>query len=205
MISETRIVHELWNFLERNGYDVAGEVKVVSEEAYYKIWSSKPILERFKPYIDGSGAIRFKKRGISTTIDLVATDGREFIGFEVKDDFNELSSGTFWDQMICYANGGMLDRLFLVFHDGECIHGGYEKEYEHILKSYGHLPDRYGIGLIVLEGNSFDVKIDAKKLNRISAPKLERNEAWLKHVLWNYFESKYDVEGEAISPKSMYN
>jgi len=27
-------------------------------------------------------------------------------------------------------------------------------------------------------------------------PKLEKNEAWLKQNLWNYFEPKYDIEGE---------
>ena len=40
-----------------------------------------------------------------------------------------------------------------------------------------------------------------KSLIEYTHQKLERNEAWLKHNLWNYFELKFDVEGEVVIPK----
>jgi len=91
MIFEAKMTHKLWNILEYEGYKVAGEVKVVSDDIYDRIWQSKPILEKIKLYVDDLGNIRFKiKKGVPTTIDLVATDGWKFIGFEVKDEFRAI-------------------------------------------------------------------------------------------------------------------
>ena len=194
-MSEAKLKHRLWNFLEGQGYRVGGEVKVVPDEKVKSIRKEKlkglPPLELY-----GLSTPRAWKR-VSYRIDIVAFDGKEYIGYEVKSRFEDISSGYFWDQMESYANGEMLDRLFLVFHDGECIHGKHGKEYEHILSSYKHALREAGIGLIVLEGNDFTVKLEARKLNRVYTPKLERNETWLRHKVWNYFESQgFEVEGE---------
>jgi len=198
MMSEAKLKQRLWNFLEGRGYKVGGEVKVVPDEKIKVIRKERlkqleglPPLELF-----GLSIPRSWKR-VSYKIDLVSFDGNEFVGYEVKSRFEDLSSGYFWDQMECYAKGEMLDRLFLVFHDGKCIHGAHGREYEHILASYKHALREAGIGLIVLENDNFTVKLEAKKLNRMYNPKLEKNEAWLRHKVWNYFESlDFEVEGE---------
>ena len=188
------MIHELWNILERKGYKVAGEVKVVPDETYDKIWQSKPTLEKIKPYIDDSGNIRFKTvRGISTTIDLVATDGERFIGFEVKDDFDDVVDCISKKQLEHYIAGGTLDEIYLVVPVNEA---------EHVKESYGHYLESIGVGLIALDENYNPIYIlESFRFQRMTQPSLERNEAWLKHVLWNYFESKFDVEGEAVIPK----
>jgi hypothetical protein len=115
VISESKIKHILWNHLEANGYKVAGEVEVISQEKCEKIYTSMPISERIHPYVTEKGEIKYKRKGsVPTTIDLVATDGEKFVGFEVKGSFEPFEQGKIWKQLDAYSNGAMLDEIYVV-------------------------------------------------------------------------------------------
>lgn len=88
------MVHKLWNILEGKGYEVAGEAKVVPEERHQTMrdWT-----ETF----DEEANIMPKRKGASTKIDLVATDGERFTGYEVKDSFEAVGPSV--------ANKGQLE------------------------------------------------------------------------------------------------
>jgi len=193
VISEARMIHNLWNILEREGYEVAGEVKVVSSNGYLRIWSSEDLLERIRLCSDNSGFLYLRERGVSTTIDLVATDGGKFIGFEVKEDFEAVMRCVSNRQLEHYIAGGMLDEIYLVVPTDEV---------EHVLCSYGHYLASIGVGIISIDGNgNYIIHRTSSEFQRLTEPSLEKNESWLRHVLWNYFEPEFDVEGEAFLPK----
>lgn len=198
MISETKMVHKLWAIMEGRGYQVGGEVKVVLNEKYHEIWDSKPKLEKWQPYIDddSAGSLKFKKKGgISTTIDLVATDGKKFIGFEIKDGFEAVGPCISKGQLEHYIEGGLLDEIYLVIPSHEC---------EHLKSSYGDRLKELGVGLATLDENyNLTDVFPSSIFYRSTQPDLKENEAWLKQKLWNHFESEFDVEGEGILLKPL--
>lgn len=198
MISETKMVHKLWAIMEERSYQVDGEVKVVLNEKYYEIWDSKPEVEKRQPYIvdDSIGSLKFKKKGgVSTTIDLVATDGEKFIGFEIKDGFEAVGACIHKGQLDHYIEGGLLDEIYLVIPSHEC---------EHVKSSYGNHLKEIGAGLTTLDENyNLTNVFPSSTFYRSTQPDLKENEAWLKQKLWNYFELQFDVEGEGILPKSL--
>lgn len=198
MISETKMVHKLWAIMEGRGYQVGGDVKVVLNEKYHEIWDSNPEIEKRQPYIvdDSVGSLKFKKKGgVSTTIDLVATDGEKFIGFEIKDGFEAVGAGIPKGQLDHYIGGGLLDELYLVIPSHEC---------EHVDSSYGNHLKEIGAGLATLDENyNLTNVFSSSTFHRSTQPDLKENEAWLKQRLWNRFESEFDVEGEGILPKPL--
>lgn len=198
MISEPKMIHKLWNILEEKGYKVGGEVKVVQNEKYREIWNSKSTLEKKQPYVNTTGSIKFKKKGrVSTTIDLVATDGERFTGFEVKDTFKAVETCIAHRQLEHYIKGAMLDEVYLVIPAHEC---------EHVRGSYGSYLEETGVGLVTLDENYNLSNVSPSSTFQHSAQphlNLKENEAWLKQMLWNYFEPKFDVEGEGILPKPL--
>lgn len=170
MISEPKMIHKLWNILEEKGYKVGGEVKVVQNEKYREIWNSKSTLEKKQPYVNTTGSFKFKKKGrVSTTIDLVATDGERFTGFEVKDTFEAVVRCIARGQLEDYIKGAMLDEIFLVIPAHEC---------EHVMSSYGGYLEKTGIGLVTLDENYNLSKVSpSSTFQHFAQPYLKENEA----------------------------
>ncbi|MDI6708998.1 MAG: hypothetical protein QME47_07955 [Candidatus Thermoplasmatota archaeon] len=124
---------------------------------------------------------------VPQTIDLVATDGKEYTGYEVKLDL-PLSTG----QLKSYLDGQMLDSIYLVI---PC------EAYDKVTKKHGNQLKNNGIGVITLRNSNFEIVEEAKKHKRLNAPKIKMNEAWLKQKFWNYFETKeFDVYGDTVLP-----
>ena len=171
MISEPKMIHKLWNILEEKGYKVSGEVKVVQNEKYREIWNSKSTLEKNQPYVNTTGSIKFKKKGrVSTTIDLVATDGERFMGFEVKDTFEAVVRCIARGQLEDYIKGAMLDEIYLVIPAHEC---------EHVKSSYRRsYLEKKGVGLVTLDENYNLSKVSpSSTFQRSAQPHLKENEA----------------------------
>ena len=185
MISEPRIVHKLWNILKESGYQVGGEVNVVPKEIYDE-------MSEFTITLNSKGTIVPTKKGAPTTIDLVITDGKKFTGFEVKDSFDQFGSGKIWKQLNAYAKGGMLDKIYAVIpkNISERVLGSYENS----------IRSRAGLWLMDKDYN-FCEYFSSPCFQRSKEPKLKENEVCLRQKFWNYFESKFDVEGEGILPK----
>ena len=225
MISESKMVHKLWNILEEKGYKVGGEVKVVPQkrrklERWYPIkdnggeiiaWEEKESRERLsveegshyiasgklRPSSESSGETVLKEKGASEIIDLVATDGERFTGFEVKGTFEAVARCIAEGQLEQYIKGGTLDEVYLVIPAHEC---------EHVRSSYGGYLEKTGVGLVTLDENYNLSNVSPSSTFQHSAQphlNLKENEAWLKQMLWNYFEPKFDVEGEGILPKPL--
>ncbi len=223
MISEPKMVHKMWNILEEKGYKVGGEVKVVPQKRrklgrWYPIkdnegeivaWEEKESRQRLsvkearhyiesgrlRPSLESSGEIVLKEKGSSETIDLVAGDSERFTGFEVKDTFKAVETCIASGQLEYYIKGAMLDEVYLVIPAHEC---------EHVRGSYGRYLEETGVGLVTLDENYNLSKVPPSSTFQHSAkPHLKENEAWLKQMLWNYFEPKFDVEGEGILPKPL--
>lgn len=223
MISEPKMVHKMWNILEEKGYKVGGEVKVVPQkrrklERWYPIkdnegeiiaWEEKESRQRLsvkearhyiesgklRPSLESSGEIVLKEKGSSETIDLVAGDSERFTGFEVKDTFKAVETCIASGQLEYYIKGIMLDEVYLVIPAHEC---------EHVRGSYGSYLEETGVGLVTLDENYNLSNVSPSSTFQHSAkPHLKENEAWLKQMLWNYFEPKFDVEGEGILPKPL--
>lgn len=183
MISEAKMVHKLWNIMEERGYQVGGEVNIVPEEIHRTLreWTVTP---------DSRGNTVPKKKKASTRIDLVATDGKSFIGFEVKDGFDKVVHSL--EQLVHYTKGGMLDEVYLVIPLHEC---------EHVKSSYGGYLKEIGVGLATLNGNDLSIVSPSSMFHRSMLPDLKQNEAWLRELLWNHFEGEFEGEGEGILPK----
>lgn len=202
IISEPKLVNFLWNYLEQKGYTVGGEVKIISAERVKEIKRKRreleakleqPIAESPTKETQLAWIKEFIKRKLplSEWIDLVATNGSEFVGFEVKNAFDKVSNSL--DQLEGYCEGNMLNKVYLVIP---------HREYEHVEESYGYWFDKKGIGIITLTGEDFQIKKESRTFPRLTKPELKENEAWLKHVLWNYFEAQgFEVEGEGVLPK----
>ena len=187
MISEAKIIHKLWNVLEERGYRVAGDVKVVPEEIHQAL--RKDILT-----IDENYKIVIKKKGAPTTIDLVATDGRKFTGFVVNDSFAPFEQGRVFEQLDAYTYGGMLDEIYVVIPEDIA---------KRVLSSYAHVIKGCAGLMVVDKDYRFHELKDfpSHPLQRLNQPELKENEALLKQVLWNHFESEFNVECEGILPK----
>ena len=235
MISESKMVHKLWNILEEKGYKVGGEVKVVPQkrrklERWYPIkdnggeiiaWEEKESRQRLsvkeaKRHIQ-SGKLRpnsksiegtkiqgllkvslpvLKEKGSSEAIDLVTIDSERFTGFEVKDTFKAVETCIARGQLEYYIKGAMLDDVYLVIPAHEC---------EHVKSSYRRsYLEKTGVGLVTLDENyNLSNVFSSPTFQHSAQPHLKENEAWLKQMLWNYFEPKFDVEGEGILPKPL--
>jgi len=223
-ISEPKIKQILWNHLENNGYEVGGEVTVVSgrqrrrkrlypivrrdgtiialqDEDRRAIIEGKEIVNHFlenndfRLASDNSGELVLIEKGRARWIDLVAAKDERFIGYEAKKSFEAVSVSISVGQLQTYKNSRLLDYLYIAIPGDE---------YEHVNTSYGHIFDSEGIGIVGVSerGDYFWLK-DAKKLSREGNPIIRKNEAWLTQKLWNYFESEgFDVEGEGRLPIS---
>lgn len=170
MISEPKMIHKLWNILEEKGYKVSGAVKVVQNEKYREIWNSKSTLEKIQPYVNATGSIKSKKKGrVSTTIDLVATDGERFMGFVVKDTFEAVMRCIARKQLEDYIRGAMLDEIYLVIPAHEC---------EHVRSSYEGYLEKKGVGLVTLDENyNLSNVSPSSTFQRSAQPNLKENEA----------------------------
>lgn len=160
ILSEAKVKHLLWKYLEKREAKVAGEVSL---------------------------------RTVNGSIDIVAKEGDEYIGYEVKGDFEALGRGGWTQQLLSYSRSGFLDKLYLVLP---------EEIINRVLKSYGWIFDDEkelaDIGLMTVdkEGCVKTIK-EAPPLHRRYTPALEQNEEWLKQKIWNCLEEEgYRVEGE---------
>ncbi len=186
MISEEKIIHKLWNVLEEKGYKVAGEVKVVPEEIHSAL---REDILTVKMDSRGIPILKKRKGSAPNMIDLVATDGNKFIGFEIKDSFNQFAHGRTLNQLKAYASGGMLDEIYVVIP---------EDITDRVLGSYRHVIEGC-VGLIIVDKDyHFHELIASPILQRSQQPTLKENEASLRHVLWNHFESEFNVEFDGI-------
>lgn len=92
----------------------------------------------------------------------------------------------------------MLDEIYLVIPS---------YKHEHIKSSYRRYLKKIGAGLAILNGNDLSIVFPSSKFHCSMIPDLKKSEAWLKQMLWNYFEKKFktefEVEGEGILPKPM--
>ena len=161
VLSEAKVKHLLWKYLEKRKAKVAGEVSL---------------------------------RTVNGSIDIVAKEGDEYIGYEVKGDFEALGRGGWTQQLLSYSRSGFLDKLYLVLPE-EIINRAL-KSYGWIFEDEKELAD---IGLMTVdkEGCVKTIK-EAPFLHRRYTPALERNEEWLKQKIWNRLEEKgYRVEGES--------
>ena len=224
IISEPKIKHILWNHLENSGYEVSGEVTVVSGRQWERrrlypimrrdgtiialqdgdrrtIIEGKEIVNHFlenndfRLASDNNGELVLIEKGRAQRIDLVATKDERFIGYEAKKSFGAVSVSISVGQLKTYKNSRLLDYLYIIIPIDE---------YEHVNTSYGHVFDREGIGIVGISERGIISELkDAKKLSREGTPIIRKNEAWLTQKLRNYFESEgFDVEGEGRLPIS---
>ncbi|MCD6410928.1 MAG: hypothetical protein J7L20_00660 [Thermoplasmata archaeon] len=163
------------------------KIEVLSEaKVKHLLWNH---LEKRKAKVAGEVSLAT----VNGSIDIVAKEGDEYIGYEVKGDFKALGGDGWTQQLLLYSRSGFLDKLYLVLPE-EIINRAL-KSYGWIFEDEKELAD---IGLMTVdkEGCVKTIK-DAPSLHRRYTPIFEQNEEWLKQKIWNCLEEEgYRVEGE---------
>lgn len=183
-----RIKNGVIRFIEDEDVE-DGKIDILSEaKVKHLLWNY--LLEKRETKVAGEVSLPT----VNGSIDIVAKEDDEYIGYEVKGDFKALGRGGWTRQLLSYSRSGFLDKLYLVLPE-EVISRAL-KSYRWDFEDEKELAD---IGLMAVdkEGCVKTIK-DAPPLHRRYTPALERNEEWLKQKIWDCLEEKgYRVEGES--------
>jgi len=201
MMSESGMVHRLWNILEGEVYSVGGEVRVVpAKRKKLRKWTL--ITDRKGRIMEGID----EERGLTLSgkeIELGVASGRFHLTAEnntklvikergfPKDSLTAVGACCARKQLEAYTSGGMLDEVYLVVPYSCC---------EQVNSYYGRYLGGIGVGLAAIDDH-LKIVFRSAKHPRHGEPELKENEAWLRQMFWNHFESKYAVEGEGVVPR----
>lgn len=157
--------------------------------------ASPRVEERLKISQDGQRVAERKVVG-RARIDLVAVRGDTIVGYEVKSCFEDFCGFKTWEKLEDYVGSECFDKVYAV------VPADIAKR----VLGYRDAFEKRGVGLIALDPTNGSVAslLEAKRLSRTRWPKLERNEAWLKHILGMIFRKQgYSISLEVYVPKPL--
>jgi len=187
-LTHDMLVNVLFEHFLKRGYEVYVEASI----------DIPPIVKQAAKFDEDYTHIiiieRVKRR---SPIDLVAVGkkGSPIIGCEVKLSFNDFTKSDTWEQLQSYVSSGYFDEVYIAVPSGII---------DHVLSSYDNVITELGLGVLSIDFVKRKVELvnKAKRLERKKAPRLRRNEAWIKHALGlKLRENGYEACLEARIPK----